>query len=159
MLWSVRTGVVSVVPSSEPELTRSAESGRIETPPTRLVTGEASSDPDYTLEQAERLRGKPGLETERAQLLLRAGNGFYEHARLDSAEQCIREAADSLGALAGRNPNLPADWAGALNNLANRLSDLGRREEALAKAQEAVRILERWPRPGPTPSCPTWRCR
>jgi tetratricopeptide (TPR) repeat protein len=30
----------------------------------------------------------------------------------------------------------------SLNNLANRLSDLGRREEALEKAQEAVRIRE-----------------
>jgi tetratricopeptide (TPR) repeat protein len=34
------------------------------------------------------------------------------------------------------------DLAMSLNNLASFLSDLGRREEALAKAQEAVRIRE-----------------
>ena len=32
------------------------------------------------------------------------------------------------------------DLAGSLNNLANMLSDLGRREEALAAAEEAVRL-------------------
>jgi tetratricopeptide (TPR) repeat protein len=142
-LWSVRTGVVAVAPSLEPASTATREPGLIETSPGRLLTGEAASDPDYALEQAERLQGKPALEPVRAQLLLRAGNGFYMHARLDSAERCFRTAADLFAASAVDNPDLQADLAGTLNNLANSLGALGRREEALAKAQEAVRIFER----------------
>ncbi|MEI7940693.1 MAG: tetratricopeptide repeat protein, partial [Verrucomicrobiota bacterium] len=139
-LWSIRTGVVSVTPSSEPGPTVVKEPGLIETAPARLVTGEAAADPDYALEQAERLRDKPGKELARAQLLLRAGNGFYEHARPDSAQQCLRAAADLFAVSAANNPDVQASWAGTLNNLANVLSDLGRREEALAHAQDAVRL-------------------
>jgi len=141
-LWSVRTGVVSVAPSLERGPAAAGEPGLVETEPARLLAGEAASDPDYALEQAERLRDKPGLEPVRAQLLLRAGNGFYNHARLDAAERCFRVAADLFRASAANNPDLQAPWAAALNSLANTLSELGRREEALDKAQEAVRIRE-----------------
>jgi tetratricopeptide (TPR) repeat protein len=64
----------------------------------------------------------------------------------------LREKAAEVNALlAGRLDNLARENATEpilseqgrlLNNLANRLSALGRREEALAKAQEAVRIRE-----------------
>jgi tetratricopeptide (TPR) repeat protein len=48
----------------------------------------------------------------------------------------------SLRALRGGSESheLTADFAGSLNNLANRLSELGRREEALATTREAVDI-------------------
>jgi tetratricopeptide (TPR) repeat protein len=139
-LWSIRTGVVSVLPTLDTTATR--EAGRIEIETARSVAGEAAADPDYTLEQAERLRGRPGLETQRARLLLRAGIAFFEHVRWDSAEHCFREAADLFSAAAGEDPDLRANLAATLNNLANVLSRLGRREEALSKAQEAVRIYE-----------------
>jgi tetratricopeptide (TPR) repeat protein len=139
-LWSVRTGVVSVTPSSEPKPTTTREFGQIETEALPVMSGEAASDPDYVLEQAERLRDRPGLETARAQLLLRAGNGFYEHARFLSAEQSFREASDLFATSAANNSEIQSAWAITLNNLANTLSALGRREEALVKVQEAVRI-------------------
>ena len=42
--------------------------------------------------------------------------------------------------LAGRNPAFLPDLASALNNLGNRYSELGRRQEALAPAEEAVQL-------------------
>jgi tetratricopeptide (TPR) repeat protein len=139
-LWSVRTGVVSVTPTLEPKPATTKEFGLIETEALPVMSGEAASDPDYVLEQAGRLRNRPGLETARAQLLLRAGNGFYAHARFPPAEQCFREAAELFAASAANNFEVQSVWAGTLNNLANTLSALGRHEEALAQAQEAVRI-------------------
>jgi len=141
-LWSVRTGVVAVIPSLEPKPSSTQESGLIEPKPEQMMTGEAASDPDYVLEQAGRLRNRPGLETARAQLLLRAGNGFYEHARFPSAEHCFREASDLFATSAANDSDVQNEWAITLNHLAATLSALGRREEALAKAQEAVRIHE-----------------
>ena len=38
------------------------------------------------------------------------------------------------------NPAFLGDLAGALTNLGNRYSDLGRRQQALAPAEEAVKI-------------------
>ena len=45
-----------------------------------------------------------------------------------------------------------AYWLVSLNN---RLSDLGRREQALAAIEEAVTAYASWPGTGPTRSCPT----
>ncbi|MBI4027858.1 MAG: tetratricopeptide repeat protein [Verrucomicrobia bacterium] len=139
-LWSLRTAVVAVTPSPEPH--PPGEVVRRELVPFHFALAEAASDPDYALEQAERLRNKSGLKAARAQLLLRAGNGFYERVRFDPAEKCFREAAAILAALAPQSPKFQDKWAGALNNLANVLSTLGQREEALEKAQEALRIYE-----------------
>ncbi len=139
-LWSIRTAVVSVIPSLGPA--ESSEGSNVQIEPGRFLKGEAASDPDYTLEQAGRLRGRPGMESTLARLLLRSGNGFYEHARYEAAEECFREAAETLAQLAPSSAEPRGDWAASLNNLAVMLSKLGRREEALAKAQEAVRIYE-----------------
>jgi hypothetical protein len=49
--------------------------------------------------------------------------------------------------------------AASLNNLAHRLGDLGRREEALAAADEAVRHYRALAARGPTPSPRIWRGR
>ena len=138
-LWSVRTAVVAVTPSgqTEPPGERfEAASGRFQA----ALTGEAASDPDYALERAERLRDRPGLESARAGLLVRAATGFYDHARLEPAERCLHEAVRLLTALADAKPQAQAELAGALNNLSTILSALGRWEEALAQAQEAVRL-------------------
>jgi tetratricopeptide (TPR) repeat protein len=146
-LWSIRTGVVSVTPAPEPPTERAG--GIIDVEARSQVTGEAAVDPDYTLEQAERLRGKPNLEVDRARLLLRAGAGFYGRNRSDSAENCFREAAAIFSTTAKDNRNLQSNWAGALNSLAVVLSDLGQREEALTKAEEAERISSQLARARP----------
>ena len=139
-LWSIRTAVVSFIPSLGPA--ESSEGSNVQIEPERFLREEAASDPDYTLEQAGRLRGKPGMEPTLARLLLRSGNGFFEHARYESAEECFREAAEILAPLVPGSAELKRDWAASLNNLGNALGDLGRPEEALPKAQEAVPIYE-----------------
>ena len=139
-LWSIRTAVVSVIPSLGPAEPREGSNVQIE--PGRFLKGEAASDPDYTLEQAGRLRGRPGMDSTLARLLLRSGNGFYEHARYEAAEKCFREAAEILARLAPGSAELKRDWAGVLNNLGSALSALGQREEAVAKAQQAARIWQ-----------------
>ena len=68
-----------------------------------------------------------------------------------------RRRSRSTGSSRRRRPDafLP-DLATSLNNLGIRLSDLGRREEALAASQEAVETLPASSRRrGPTPSSPT----
>ena len=78
---------------------------------------------------------------------------------------------------AGRHPHQPASHPGtgqtpadgepdaasrlarSLNNLSDRLGDLGRREEALAAIEEAAATSGSWPRPARTRSGPTWPCR
>jgi len=134
-LWSIRTGVVLVTPSSE---THEDRENVMQLEAGRSMVGEAAADPDYTLEQAGRLRGKPGLEKELATLLLRAGNGFYNHVRWLAAERCYREAAELFSQLSSKDSR--SNLAGTLNNWSNVLSDLGRLEEALAKSEKAVQI-------------------
>ena len=139
-LWSVRAAVVIVTPAPAVAQTSAVMSHEMQ--PMLAMSGEAASDPDYALEQAECLRDKPGYESARAELLFRAGNGFCDHARHEPAERCFREAATIFESLPLKTPKIQAEWAGALNNLANVLSALGRREEALEKAQVATRIYD-----------------
>lgn len=137
-LWSVRTAVVHVTPALK--TAPGTESNQIWQKTFQERMGEAASDPDFALEQAESLRERPGLEATRAELLRRAANGFHKHTRLEQAEKCVREAAEIYSLLAPALPDLQQDWAGTLNNLAVVLSELGRHEESLDKAQVAMRI-------------------
>jgi len=140
-LWSIRTAVVHVTASPQSIPAIRSETNRQITTEERF--GEAASDPDYAYEQAERLRDRPGLETTRAQLLLRAGNGFRKRARFGQTERCFREAADIYAKIVFPAPDVQQDWAGALNNLAISLATLGRYEEALAVAEDAARIARK----------------
>jgi tetratricopeptide (TPR) repeat protein len=140
-LWSVRTAVVAVTPSAQPgrpgeELPTGFGPGR------SVMMGEAAHDPDFAREQADRLRDRPALESARADLLVRAAIGFYEHARYAPAEQCLREAVRLFRGLAGGGTPLQDRLAGGLNNLSVALRQLGKREEAVADAREAVQIYE-----------------
>ena len=47
----------------------------------------------------------------------------------------------------------------SLNNLSNRLADLGRREDALAQSRKPPASAGSWPRPARTRSGPTWPAR
>jgi tetratricopeptide (TPR) repeat protein len=138
--WSVRSTVVRLKPEALPEspqleyLTTQA--------PSELTQGEAASDPDFTLEQAHRLPLGKGLEFERAELLTQAGLGFRNQGRLELAEGCLREVLTAVSNVSQstQSPNASSSLASVLNNLSVVLSGLGQPEEALAKAQEAVRI-------------------
>ena len=80
--------------------------------------------------------------------------------RREEALAAIEEAVTIRRQLAEARPDafLP-DLAMSLNNQSLRLADLGRREEALAAIEEAAPSTASSPRPAPTRSCPTWRCR
>ena len=67
------------------------------------------------------------------------------------------EAVAAYRQLAAARPDaFTPDLATSLNNLSNRLSDLGRREDALAVAEEAVTFAGGWPPPGRMRSPPIW---
>ena len=72
--------------------------------------------------------------------LLRIADAMPEHTLVlrDRIAAMQSTIVDLLGELAAQQPELTAQRAGALNNLATRLSALGRREDALAVAEEAV---------------------
>jgi tetratricopeptide (TPR) repeat protein len=139
-LWSRRAAVVQITPAPE----RSPVSGALPVQTAeavhRLQLDDAADDPDYALEYAEHLRGQSASASVLAPLLLRAGNGFYNRTRLEPAERCLREAATLFEPLAHTSSEMQAAWAAALGNLSSCLSGLGKREEALAKAEEALRI-------------------
>ena len=69
----------------------------------------------------------------------------------DKAAAMAELIAQRSAALAQNNPAEPvlAEQSRLLNSLASRLSDLGRREEALTQAQEAARICEQLSRSRP----------
>ena len=70
-------------------------------------------------------------------LCVRLSYAGLHHEGLTAAEEAVRIWRQ----LAAAAPEAyEADLSGALNNLGNRLSDLGRPEEALAAVQEAVKI-------------------
>lgn len=143
-LWSVRAAVVMVTAAPEASsshLSLIGEGNRIiesESFSKLSQSGESTDDPDYALERAERLRDRPEMAVTRARLLLRAGIGFQERARYESAERCFRDAVTSLKAVSSQTSEVLDDLAGAMNNLATVLNTLGRREEALEQAEHAV---------------------
>ena len=140
--WSIRSTVVRLLPQGEPNESRVEESSLQSQ---QAVIGvEAASDPDYTLQQAHRLANRKDLAFQRTELLMRAAAGFHEKARLELAESCWREALNILAETSEMKQEFRADdmRATVLNNLAVVLRDLGYREEAMDKAQEAVRIRE-----------------
>jgi len=144
-LWSIRTAVVHITPAPAPEpLVERGAAG------IHALTGEAAADPDYAMEYAERLAGRPGLEAQRASLLFRAGRGFYELRRIGAALSTWQEATQLLRGLAEEEPQrfLPG-LAGSVNNLSLALADFGRREEALDAAKEALEIYRQLAKSNP----------
>ena len=110
----------------------------------RSFTGiEAASNPDYTLEQARRLAGRKDLVTQRAELLLRTAAGRRRSGRLDLAESSLRMALAALQEAPPTITSIAAERARVLASLAKILGEMGRRGDALAKAQEAEQICRR----------------
>ena len=154
-LWSVRAAVVMVTAApdaSGSHLSLAGEGNRlIESESFSKLTqsGESTDDPDYALERAERLRDRPEMAVTRARLLLRAGVGFQERARYESAERCLRDAVELLQAVSSQNLEPFILKAAAYNNLANVLGELGRLEEAQAIAKEGVQLYHKLAREQP----------
>ena len=70
------------------------------------------------------------------------------------------EAAELSRALAAQRPDaFRPNLAMSLNNLANRLSDLGGARRRWRRRARRWTSVARWRRSGPTRSGPIWRCR
>jgi tetratricopeptide (TPR) repeat protein len=94
-LWSVRSQVVRIEPDREFTRRRSDEIRQV-SPPVESPPPTDTPDPELALREAERLRGIPGRERQRAEMLMRAGRGLYSQEDLQGAEAVLREAADLL---------------------------------------------------------------
>jgi hypothetical protein len=134
-LWSVRTGVVRIIPG------RVARGEGARAGVTLEPGGEAAEDPDYALEVAERLRNTKEQEPARVDLLLRAAWGFDEAARLEAAEDAFREAVALCRKLAKHSPEefLPR-LAESLTGLTGAFWSSEKLEEGLLTGQEALAI-------------------
>ena len=87
-IWSVRTLVARIEPQIVSETKTIASEGY------SFGAGETKSggDPLFALQEAEKLRGVPGMEPALARLLHRAGKGFEARSDFRSAEQAFIEA-------------------------------------------------------------------
>ncbi|HMF54842.1 MAG TPA: tetratricopeptide repeat protein [Pyrinomonadaceae bacterium] len=114
-LWSVRTLVVRITPSS-------ADSERMDQSSSSqeyVGTWEEGRtiDPDFALKQAENVRGQPGKELPLSRLLSRAGLGFIARYRWDEAERALTEAINlhrQFGEAAEELANLLYNYADVL---------------------------------------------
>ena len=152
--WSIRTLVSEIsIPRGStllPLMERTA----------RDVEPASGIDPDFTLEQAARLRGRAGQEQQLSRLLDRAGQAFMERGRFQEAEAVLREALDLDEQSVRRD-------AYSANNLLNlsisyvRLGDLMRRlnsdDEARKLYQKALEIREPLIREYPSRTDLLWR--
>ena len=99
-----------------------------------------SPDPEIAMEHAARLRGKPGGERALAQLLNRAGEGFFDRNALPEAIAAFREAYE----LAEKEPestSLRVEAARGLGRAYWRQRRFHESEKMLTVALELVRAL------------------
>jgi len=138
--WAVRTLVSEIsIPRASTPLPRLKRSTEEEEPASGV-------DPDFTLEQAERLRGRPGQQRQLSRLLRRAGQALIARGRFQEAEMVLREAL-SLDEAAARQDSNSADGPLHLSVSYVRLGDLMHRlnsnDEARQFYQKALEIVER----------------
>src|ERR1700732_2745714 len=96
-LWSVRSQVVWIEPDREPARRGGGETERGS--PRSEAPGRCEApDPALALQEAERLRGIPGRERDRAAMLTRAGSGLLSRGDPRGAESVVKEATDLLAA-------------------------------------------------------------
>jgi tetratricopeptide (TPR) repeat protein len=135
-LWSVRSQVVWIEPDREPARrgggetergsTRSQQSDRFDAP-----------DPALALQEAERLRGSPGRERDRAAMLTRAGSGLLGRGDPQGTEAVLKEAADLLAASGDAIPR-----GVTMHELGRALRDQGRAAEAEETLRRALALAE-----------------
>jgi tetratricopeptide (TPR) repeat protein len=130
-IWSVRSMVVRVEPQGKGyiEEERWPESSSIE-------IAENAPDPEFSLAEAARLRGKPGQELTLARVLFRAGVGLLGERQFESAYKAFQESLD----LKTRFQAPGLDLAQTYLNLAGAVSELGLYQQAVAYLEQAVTI-------------------
>jgi tetratricopeptide (TPR) repeat protein len=136
-LWSIRSTVARISLRLEPVSSRQME------PAPERVQPEAydGPDPEYALKVAETLRGKPGLESQLADVLLRAGRGFFEQYRFERAIPVLEEVYALRKELSEQSSG--PDNATAERALADAASWLGRAYLRVARYNDAEPLLRR----------------
>ena len=147
--WSIRTLVSEIsIPRASTPLPRLERSTEDEEPASGI-------DPDFTLEQAARLRGRPGQEAQLSRLLRRAGQALMARGRYQQAETVLREARQ-LDEEAVREDPESADRLQHLSASYLTLGDLMRmlksNKQARALYRRALTIRERLVHEHPTDS-------
>lgn len=145
--WSIRTLVSEIsIPRASTPRPRFERTARDFEPASGI-------DPDFTLEQAARLRGRPGQERQLSSLLDRAGQALMVRGRYKEAQAVLQEALDRNEESVRRD----RDSADALLNLAasyvrlgDLMYDLNSDDDARQAYQKAVEILERLVREHPS---------
>jgi tetratricopeptide (TPR) repeat protein len=151
-LWSVRTLVVEIASRLLTPAVVVAGGGDItfEVAGIKGTGAVENLDPALALGQANRLRGKPEQKPALAMLLVRAAEAFTGTRQFGEAIGAWREAVGIYREMSTEEPDrYLSHLAMSLNNLGNRLSDLGRDEEALATAKEAAGLYRRIARERP----------
>ena len=100
---------------------------------TAAIDAPAGRLPDL-LDNALQLAPQPGLAAQLAGQMPEHSVQLAALAATFTSQQVIRYRTDARGG----EPDAASRLAGSLNNLSNRLADLGRREDALAAIQEAA---------------------
>jgi tetratricopeptide (TPR) repeat protein len=131
-LWSVRSLVVRVEPVPSDGATKLTS----QLPSFEIDNEISSADPIFALNEAERLRGKPGKELALARLLSRAGQGFASRQNWSSAQKAYLEALE-LNQRAKAPPDLLID---NLNELAVARVITGHFQESISYLERALRI-------------------
>src|SRR5579875_2279350 len=125
-LWSIRAFVseVSLPPDRTPVPLRD---------PFATIESDAGIDPDFTLQQADALRGRPDQERQLSYLLDRAGEALMRRGRYEEASTVLQEAVDLAEHAAGHDPD-DAHHLHALSLAYMRIGDLMHRLIADNKA-------------------------
>jgi tetratricopeptide (TPR) repeat protein len=135
-LWSVR----SLIAHIEPELSSPGRREREPSPDSRRATQPApgiAPDPDLALQETARLEHRPGLELQRAILLLRAADGLRARNDLPGAERILRQAAALLAATEDK----VAEGV-YIQELGRAVLDQGRASEAEALFRQSLALAE-----------------
>ncbi len=113
-LWSIRQMVAEVAPETRKD---SGEARQAESMP---HAADSAFDPDFALQQAARVRGKPGREDLLAELLIRAAEGMTARQRFPEALVPLEEAV-----LVAKDPSRHAEALDALAGVEYRLNRFG----------------------------------
>ncbi len=131
--WSIRSLVIRLQPDFIPN--------ELSLEPAQAFPYESEDallDPDFTLEQAAKLRGVKGQEKNLIQLLNRSISSLLNRGRCVEAEQYAREMLE-LEETIGESI---LEKAGSYINIGNALLDQGRLEEAEQAARKALELQE-----------------
>lgn len=138
-IWSIRSSVFRMEPVGSATTTRELITPE---PQSRLDIVEIglAGDPQATLAEAEKIRGKPGRELLLAQLLQRAGRQAVRMLQWDLAIDCLQKAYN-LEKSHGGDPELRFSICNDLVLVFNKLAKFDR---ALYYANSALEIAEHY---------------